>query len=100
MEARYFIYPSLKCALAVQSENEKLKVLVAQLCPTLDDPMDYSPLGFSVHGILQAGILEWVAYPFSRASSNPGIKPGPPVLQADSLLFEPPGKPCSHPFIR
>ena len=38
----------------------------AQLCPTLCNPMD-----FTVHGILQAGILEWVAFPFSRGSSQP-----------------------------
>ena len=37
----------------------------------LSDPMDYSPPGFSVHGILQARILEWVAVPFSRGSSQP-----------------------------
>ena len=49
----------------------KVKVLVAQLYPTLGDPMDCSPLGFSVHGILQARILEWVAYPFSWRSSQP-----------------------------
>ena len=42
---------------------------VAQLCPTLCDPVDCSPPGFSVHGILQARILEWVATPFSRGSS-------------------------------
>ena len=42
------------------------KVLVAQLCPTLCNPMDCSAPGFSVHGILQARILEWVAIPFSR----------------------------------
>ena len=46
-------------------------VLVAQSCPTLCDPMDYSPPGSSVHGILQARILEWVAMPFSRGSSQP-----------------------------
>ena len=45
------------------------KVLVAQSCPALCDPMDYSPPGSSVHGILQARILEWVAMPFSRGSS-------------------------------
>ena len=39
---------------------------VAQSCPTLCDPMDYT-----VHGILQARILEWVAFPFSRGSSQP-----------------------------
>ena len=43
-----------------------MKVKIAQLCPTLCDPMDYT-----VHGILQARILEWVAVPFSRESSQP-----------------------------
>ena len=42
---------------------------VAQLCPTLCDPMDCSLPGFSVHGILQARILEWVAMPSSMGSS-------------------------------
>ena len=42
------------------------KMKVAQSCPTLCDPMDYT-----VHGILQARILEWVAMPFSRGSSQP-----------------------------
>ena len=45
-------------------------MLVAQLCPTLCDTMDCSPPGSSVHGILQARILEWVAIPFSRLSSQ------------------------------
>ena len=49
----------------------KVKVLVAQLCLTLCDPMDCSPPGSSVHGILQARILEWVAISFSRGSSQP-----------------------------
>ena len=40
-------------------------------CATLCDPMDCSPRGLSVQGILQARILEWVAMPFSRASSRP-----------------------------
>ena len=44
-------------------------------------------------GILQARILEWVTIPFSRGSSQPGFKPGSPPFQADSLPFEPPGKP-------
>ena len=43
--------------------------------------------------ILQAKILEWVAFPFSRGLPNPGIKLRSPVLQADSLLAEPQGKP-------
>ena len=61
---------------------------VAQLFPTLCDPMDYT-----VHGILQARILEWVAIPFSRGLPNPGIKPRSLVLQTDSLPTELPGKP-------
>ena len=44
---------------------------VALLCPTLCDPIDYSPPGFSVHGISQTRILEWVAISFSRRSSWP-----------------------------
>ena len=44
---------------------------VAQSCPTLCDPVDCSPLGSSVHGILQARILEWIAISFSRGSSQP-----------------------------
>ena len=43
--------------------------------------------------ILQARILEWVAFPFSRGSSNPGIERRSPTLQVDSLPAEPPGKP-------
>ena len=47
--------------MKVKSESE-----VAQLCPTLHDPMDCSPLGSSVHGIFQARVLEWVPIAFSR----------------------------------
>ena len=99
-----------------------MKVKVAQSCLTLCNPIDYK-----VHGILQARILQWVAFPFSRLSSqprdwtqvsciaggfftswatreaqehwrvaypspldlpNPGIEPGSPALQVDSLLTE------------
>ena len=49
-----------------ESENEG-----AQSCPILCNPMDYSLPGSSIHGIFQAGILEWVAISFSRASSWP-----------------------------
>ena len=45
---------------------QPLKVKVAQLCPTHCDPMDYT-----VHGVFQTRILEWVAVPFSRGSSQP-----------------------------
>ena len=67
-------------------EVVEVKVKVAQSCPTLHDPMDYT-----VHGILQAKILEWVAFPFSRQSSQPRVGPRSPALQADSLPAEPQG---------
>ena len=49
----------------------KVKVLVAQLCPTLCDPVDCSLPSSSVHGTPQARILEWVATPYYRGSSRP-----------------------------
>ena len=57
------------------------------------DPTDCSLPGSSVHGILQARILEWLAISFSKGSSHPGIESGSPALQADSLLTELRGKP-------
>ena len=67
-------------------------VLFAQLCPTLCEPMDCSPPGFSVHGILQARILEWVAIPFFCGSFWPRDWTRSPALQVDSLPSELPGK--------
>ena len=52
-----------------------------------------TPWTIQSKGIFQARILEWVAHPFSRGSSQPGIKPRSPALQADSLPSESPGKP-------
>ena len=69
-----------------------MKVSVAQSCPTLCGPMDCSPPGSSVHGILQARILEWVAIPFPGDIPNPGMEPGSPALQVDSLPSAPPWK--------
>ena len=114
---------SLRCALEVPIKFNGcwrlvqlgiMKVKVAQSCPTLYNSMDYT-----VYGILQARILEWVAFPFSRGSSepwgrrqvfciagrlltswatreipspkdlpNPGMEPGSPALQANSLVTE------------
>ena len=59
--------------------------LVAQSHLTLGGPMHCSPPGSSVCGILQARVLEWVAMPSSRGSSDPRIKPRSPALQVDSL---------------
>ena len=65
-------------------QNSLNCVLVTQLCPTLCVPMDCSPPGFSVHGILQAKILEWVVIPFSRGSPQPRDRTLVPTLQAGS----------------
>ena len=46
-------------------------MLISLSCPALRNPMDYSPPASSIHGILQARIMEWVAIPFSRGSSQP-----------------------------
>ena len=69
---------------------------VAQSCPTLCDPVDRSLPGFSVHGILQARILEWLPFPSPGDLPDPGIEPGSPALEADSLTAEPPGKPVNN----
>ena len=72
-------------------------VLVVQLCPTLCDPMDWSLPGSSVHRILQA--WSGLTFPSPGDLPEPRIGPGSPTLQADSLPYEPPGKPRSfHHF--
>ena len=67
-----------------------------QLCLTLCDPVDCSLPGSSVHGILQAGILEWVAMPSSRGSSPPRdrtLVSSISCIAGRFLTAEPPGKP-------
>ena len=59
--------------------------LVTKSCPTLCNPIEYSQSVSSVHGILQARILEWVAMPSSRGSSQPRDLIASPALQVDSL---------------
>ena len=56
---------------SLPNEEKKVELLVARSCPTLCNPMDCSPPGSSVHGILQARMLKWVATYFSRAYSQP-----------------------------
>ena len=70
-----------------------MKVLVGRLCPILCDPMDYSPPGSPVHGILKATILEWVAIAFSWGSSQLGIEPGSPALQVGCYCLRHQGSP-------
>ena len=62
-------------------------------CSTLCDPVDCSPTGSSVHEILQARILEWMAFPSTEDLPDSKIEHWSPALQADSLLFELQGSP-------
>ena len=64
------------------------KVKVAQSCPTLCDPMDCI-----VHGILQARILEWLTFPFSRESSQPRDQTQVSRIAGGFFTSEPQGKP-------
>ena len=68
-----FIHTSRVLAQAASAQKKECVhvCFITQACLTLCNPLDYSPPGFSVHGILQARILEWVAIPFSRGSSQP-----------------------------
>ena len=67
---------------------------LVQSCLTLCDPMDCSPPGSSIHGILQVfPILYWSGLPFPSPEDlpDPGTEPRSPALQADALTSEPPG---------
>jgi len=75
--------PSGSSVYGIVQARPLVKVKVAQACLTLCDPMDYT-----AHGILQARILEWVAFPSPGDLPDPGIKPGSPALQVDSLSTE------------
>ena len=78
-------------SLLSESESE---MKVTQSCPTLCDPMVHT-----VHGILQAGILEWGAFPFSTGSSQPNDQTQVSQLQVDSLPVEPQGKLISEDIV-
>ena len=82
--------------LQPQQEDQKVKVQVTRSCLTPCDPMDCSPPGSPVHGILQARILEQVSFPPPVDLPDPGIEPRSPALLADSLISEPTGKPNMH----
>jgi len=77
----------------VKSQVWKVKVSVTQSCLTFCDPMDCSLPRSSVHGILQARTLEWVAIPFSKGPSQPRDQTQVSWIASNSLSSEPPGKP-------
>ena len=63
------LFPTALCVC----ESKNVKLIVAQLCPTLCNAVNCSPPTSPVHGILQPRMLEWVAIPFSRGSSRPFV---------------------------
>ena len=77
------------------SQEFKMKVLVTQSCPTLCDPMDCSPPGSSVRGILQQEYLSGLPLPSPGDLPDPRFEPGSPTLQTESVLSE---SPSSAPF--
>ena len=91
LAGRFFTTITTWEALLMTTEG-KGKVLVAHSCPTICNTMDCSPPGSSVHGMLQARILEWVAISYSRGSCQPRDWVRFSCMQADSLPSEPPQK--------
>ena len=86
-----FIYACLSTGYTLQSTCASAKS--TQSCLTLCDPMDSSPACSSLHGILQARILEWVVIPFSRGSSQMRDWTQVSCIAGGFLPCEPPGKP-------
>ena len=85
----------LKNTKIVSSDPIRHACLVAQSCLSLCDPMDCSPPDFSVHGILQARILEWAAIPTPGDLLYSGIEPASlasSALTGGFFTTEPPGK--------
>ena len=70
---RNYFVPGTKCFTNANSfhPHNNFESEIPQLCPTFCNPMDCNPLSSSVHGILQARILEWIVISFSRGSSLP-----------------------------
>ena len=78
-----------------QQNHALLCCLVTQSCLMLCHSMDWSLPGSSVHGILQARILEWVTVPFSRRSCRPRNRTQVSRTAGSFFTTKPPGKPCS-----
>ena len=93
MYHRFLIQSSVKGYLGYL---HVLCVLISQSCPTLCDPMDCGLPGFSVHGILQARILEWVAIPFSRGTSQPRDQTLVTCITGRFFTVWATGKSCLH----
>ena len=81
--------------LYVVTRAMKERIQLCQSGLTLCDPLNCSPPGSCVHGILQAKTLQWVAISFSRGSSWPRVEPGTPALEVDSHHLSHPESPST-----
>ena len=79
-------FPVLYRTFSLVIHFMKIKVLIAQLCLTLRDPKDYSLPGSSVHGILQASMMEWVTISFFKGSTWPRESNKPMSLVSPALV--------------
>ena len=79
--------------LKTQHNQRECCCLVAQLCLTLWDPIDWSPPGSSIHGNSQARTLERLPFPSPGDLPDPGIEPGSPALAGGFFTPEPSRKP-------
>ena len=75
------------------STNKRVKVLAAQLCPAICDPQTVAHQAPLSMGFPRQEYWSGLPFPSPGDLPDPGIKPGSPTLQADSLPSEPPGKP-------
>ena len=91
-----FVYCLFVC-FDIYLHEKKVKVIHS--CLTLCNPTDCSPPGSSVHRILQQQYHTGFPFPSPVDLPGPGSEPGSPALQADSLLFKPPGKPWVHELL-
>ena len=93
----------VRCSMSCEKKKKKAIIRQVpsggnhQVVSNSCNPVDCSPPGSSVHGILQARILEWVAILSPGALPHPGIEPRSPALQADSFPAELPGEPQAPP---
>ena len=88
-----------KTSLIHRMNLEGVHAKSLQLCLTLSDPVDCSPPGSSVHGILQARLLEWIAMPSSRGSSQPKDQTHVSYTAGRFCTTEPPGKSLASTFL-
>ena len=87
--------PQSFTSIRVFSNESALRIRWPKYCPTLCNPIDYSPPGSSVHGIIQTRIWSGLPFPSPGDIPDPGIKSRFPTLQTDSLLSEPQGSQSS-----